>query len=56
MEQKVETRKKIVTVVIWVVIILVLLGTMHILVNYFDVFEFLGKLHGGDFFRKLHGG
>ena len=47
MEKKIETRKKIVKVLVWVVIILALMGTMHILVNYFDMFEFLKKLHGG---------
>ena len=31
----------------WAVIILALLGTVHILVNYFDLFEFVQKLHGG---------
>ena len=47
MAQKIDTKKKIVKVIIWVVVILALLGTMHILVNYFDIFEFLQKLHGG---------
>jgi hypothetical protein len=47
MAQKIDTKKKIVKVVVWVVVILALLGTMHILVNYFDLFEFLQKLHGG---------
>ena len=47
MEQKVDTKKKIVKVAIWAVVILALMGTMHILVNYFDLFEFLRKLHGG---------
>ena len=47
MEQKVEPKKKLVKVVIWAVAILALLVTMHILVNYFDMFEFLRKLHGG---------
>lgn len=47
MEQKVNRKKKIVKVVIWVVVLAALLGTMHILVNYFDLFEFLQKLHGG---------
>jgi len=47
MEQKVESKKKFVKVVIWAVAILALLVTMHILVNYFDMFEFLRKLHGG---------
>ena len=47
MEQKVDNKKRIVKVVIWVVVIAALLGTMHILVNYFDLFTFLQKLHGG---------
>ena len=47
MEQKGDTKKKIVKIAVWVVVILALLGTMHILVNYFDLFEFLRKLHGG---------
>lgn len=46
MEQKVDKKKKIVSVVIWAVVILALLGTMHILVNYFDLFVFLQNLHG----------
>ena len=46
MEQKVETGKKIVKVIIWVVVIATLMGTMHILVNYFDIFEFLKTIHG----------
>ena len=47
MEQKVETRRKIVKVVVWVIVIIGLLATTHILVNYFDLFEFVKKLHGG---------
>jgi hypothetical protein len=47
MEQKIDTKKKIVKVVVWAVVILALMGTMHILVNYFDLFEFVQKLHGG---------
>jgi len=47
MEQKVETRKKIVKIAVWVVVILALMVSMHIMVNYFDLFEFLRKLHGG---------
>ncbi|MEK6753503.1 MAG: hypothetical protein AABZ00_14695 [Chloroflexota bacterium] len=47
MAQKIDTKKKIVKVIIWVVVILALLATLHILVNYFDPFEFLQKLHGG---------
>lgn len=47
MEQKVDNKKRIMKVVVWAVVILAVLGTMHILVNYFDMFEFLRKLHGG---------
>ncbi len=47
MEQKVDTKKKIVKAVVWVIVILALMGTMHILVNYFDILPFLQKLHGG---------
>ncbi len=47
MALKTNNRKKIVKVILWVVVILALLGTMHVLVNYFDLFEFLQKLHGG---------
>lgn len=47
MEQKIDVKKKILKVVTWVIVILVLMGTMHILVNTFHLFEFLQKLHGG---------
>lgn len=47
MEQKVESKKKSWKVAIWVVVILALMGTMHILVNNFHLFEFLRKIHGG---------
>jgi len=47
MEQKVDNKKKVWKVVIWAVVILALLGTMHILVNNFDLLPFLQKLHGG---------
>lgn len=47
MEQKADNKKKIMKVVISVIVIVALLGTMHILVNYFDLFTFLQKLHGG---------
>jgi len=47
MEQKVDNKKKILKVVVWVVVIIALLATMHIAVNYFDMFEFIRKLHGG---------
>jgi hypothetical protein len=47
MEQKIDTKRKIVRVVIWVGVILVVMLTMHILVNYFNIFQFLKSLHGG---------
>jgi hypothetical protein len=47
MENKIEIRKKIVKVVIWIVVIAAILGSVHILVNYFDLFEFVKKMHGG---------
>lgn len=47
MEQKVNLKKRIVKVVIWLVVVVALLATMHILVNYFDLFTFLQQLHGG---------
>lgn len=47
MEQRIDNKRRIMKVVVWAVVILTLLGTMHILVNYFDLFEFLRKLHGG---------
>jgi hypothetical protein len=47
MEPKVETKKKIVKALIWAAAILLLMGTMHILVNTFNIFEFLKEVHGG---------
>ena len=47
MERNADNKKKIMRMLIWTVVILALLGTMHILVNYFDLFEFLRTLHGG---------
>jgi hypothetical protein len=47
MEQKVGTKNKLVKVVIWIVVIAGLLFTAHTLVNYFDLFNFVRKLHGG---------
>jgi hypothetical protein len=47
MEQKVDNKKTIVKVVIWVVVVAALLGTMHILVNNFHILEFLKAIHGG---------
>lgn len=47
MENKIENRRKVVKVIIWIVVIIALLGSMHIMVNYFDLFEFVKKMHGG---------
>jgi hypothetical protein len=47
MENKIEIRKKVVKVVIWIVVIAAILGSVHVLVNYFDLFEFVKKMHGG---------
>ena len=47
MEKKVETRKKVTKVLIWVVVIAGLLLTAHVLVNNFDILEVVRKLHGG---------
>lgn len=47
MEQKTETRKKVVKVVIWVVVIVALMATAHIIINNFGGLEFLRQLHGG---------
>jgi hypothetical protein len=40
-EQKIDTKKKVIRAILWAVVILALLGTMHILVTYFDLFTFL---------------
>ncbi|MEW6401635.1 MAG: hypothetical protein AB1649_07545 [Chloroflexota bacterium] len=47
MEQKVEPRKRIVKIVVWVFVIVGLLLTAHLLVNNFDALEVFRKLHGG---------
>ena len=47
MEKKVETKKKVVKVVVWIVVFAGLLLTMHILVNNFQILEVLKQLHGG---------
>ena len=47
MEQKVDNKKKIVKVVIWALVILALMATMHIIVNNFDGLEVIRQLHGG---------
>ena len=47
MEQKIETRKKIMKAVIWIAVILALMVTAHLAVNNIDGLEFIKKLHGG---------
>ena len=47
MEKKVETRKKIMKAAVWIVVIIGVLLTMHLLVNNLDILEFAKKLHGG---------
>jgi hypothetical protein len=47
MEQKVDNKKKIVKIVIWVVVILALMATTHIIVNNVDGLEVIRQLHGG---------
>ena len=47
MEQKVDNKKKIVNVVIWAVVILAVMATLHIAVNNIDALEFIRRLHGG---------
>ena len=47
MEKKMDSGRKIVKVVIWVVVIAAVLATAHILVNNIDGLEFFRRLHGG---------
>jgi hypothetical protein len=47
MEQNVKTRSKIWKWLIWIVVILGLMATAHILVNYFNIVEVLKVMHGG---------
>ena len=47
MEQKVDNKKKIVKVVIWAVVILAVMATLHIAVNNIDALEFIRQRHGG---------
>jgi hypothetical protein len=50
MEQKVDNKKKIIKVVVWVIVIFALMATTHFLINYFDFpgfLSFLKALHGG---------
>lgn len=47
MEQKVDNKKKIVKVVVWAMVILAVMATLHIAVNNIDALEFIRQLHGG---------
>jgi flagellar basal body-associated protein FliL len=47
MEQKVDNKKKIIKIAIWVVVIIALMATMHILVNYFNFVDVIKAIHGG---------
>jgi hypothetical protein len=48
MEKKTENnKKKFVKIAIWVVVIIGLMATMHILVNYFNFVEVIKAIHGG---------
>ena len=40
-------KKNIFRIVIWVVVVIGLLATAHILVNYFDLLEVVKAIHGG---------
>ena len=47
MEKKIETRRKVVKVAVWIVVILALMSSVHIMVNYFNLVEVLKAMHGG---------
>ncbi len=47
MRKKVESRKKIVNILVVVAVVAGLLLTAHILVNYFNIVEVVKKIHGG---------
>jgi len=47
MEQKVDNKKKVMKIVIWAVVILAIMATLHIAVNNIDGLEFIKQLHGG---------
>lgn len=47
MEKKVETRKKIVKVALWVVAIAALMLTMHMLINNLNILDLAKTIHGG---------
>jgi hypothetical protein len=47
MEQKIESRKKLGKIAVWVLVIVGLLLAAHLLVNNLDILETFRKLHGG---------
>jgi len=47
MEQKTENKKKVWKALTWLVVIIAFMASIHIAVNYFDMFTILQKLHGG---------
>jgi hypothetical protein len=47
MEQKADNKKKIGKIVIWVVVILAIMASLHIAVNNLDALEVIRQLHGG---------
>ncbi len=47
MEKSINTRKRFVTFLLALVLVLALLTTMHFLVNNLDLLAFLRGLHGG---------
>jgi hypothetical protein len=47
MEQKADNKKKIVKIVIWVVVIVAIMASLHIAVNNLDALEVIRQLHGG---------
>lgn len=47
MEQKTGTRRKIMKVIVWVLVIAAVLATTHLIVNNFNGLEFFKQLHGG---------
>ena len=46
MEQKADNKKKIVKIVVWAVVILAIMATLHIAVNNIDALEVIRQLHG----------
>jgi hypothetical protein len=47
MEKKTGSANKFIKIALWVVVILALLATTHVLVNNFHLFELIKKMHGG---------